>query len=83
MLTNRTFDAGCGSPAVIDMGAFEYQFDPVEDINYADITGDFDVNTENLLALLAACGDVNSNCLADLNADGAVNTFDLLELLAN
>ena len=45
-----------GNLAVIDLYAFEYQFHPVEDINYADITGDCDVNTEDLLELLANWG---------------------------
>jgi hypothetical protein len=51
-----------------------------------DIDCDGDVDTADLLALLAAWGDCPeppSMCPADLNGDGIVNTSDLLDLLAN
>jgi hypothetical protein len=47
-----------------------------------DIDGDGDVDTADLLALLAAwgpCGD----CPEDIDGNGTVNTADLLILLAN
>jgi len=74
-------DTGCGNPAVIDIGAFEFQGQPIN-INFADITGDCDVAVEDLIELFASWGDVELNCLADLNVDGVVNTVDLLALLA-
>jgi hypothetical protein len=51
-----------------------------------DVNGDGVVNTEDLLALLAAwgnCPDPPEDCPADFNGDGVVNTEDLLTLLAN
>ena len=47
-----------------------------------DINGDGIVNTEDLLALLAAWGPC-PECPEDINGDGTVNTSDLLILLAN
>jgi hypothetical protein len=47
-----------------------------------DIDGDGDVDTADLLALLAAWGPCEG-CPEDLNGDGLVNTSDLLTLLAN
>jgi hypothetical protein len=46
----------------------------------ADIDGDGDVDTEDLLALLAAWGQPGGP--ADINGDGTVDTADLLLLLA-
>ncbi|MDY7110415.1 MAG: M28 family peptidase [Planctomycetota bacterium] len=51
-----------------------------------DVNGDGVVNTEDLLALLAAwgsCPDPPEDCPADFNGDDVVNTEDLLTLLAN
>ena len=47
-----------------------------------DIDGDGDVDTADLLALLAAWGPC-PDCPEDINGDGVVNTTDLLTLLAN
>jgi hypothetical protein len=47
-----------------------------------DIDHDGDVDTQDLLALLAAWGPCEG-CPEDLNGDGIVNTEDLLTLLAN
>ena len=78
------FDPGCGIPVVVDMGAYEYQFDPVDQVTFADLTGDNAVNTLDLLSLFADWGEcANGCCLADLDLDGTVNTTDLLILFAN
>jgi hypothetical protein len=47
-----------------------------------DINGDGDVDTEDLLALLAAWGPCE-DCPEDINGDGVVDTEDLLILLGN
>jgi subtilisin family serine protease len=47
-----------------------------------DIDGDGDVDTADLLALLAAWGECEG-CPEDINGDGVVNTADLLILLGN
>ena len=77
------FDPGCGVPVVVDMGAYEYQFDPVEDVIFADLNADGAVGILDLLDVLAAWGDATNNCLADLDIDGDVGIFDLLALLAH
>ncbi len=78
------FDPGCGVPVVVDMGAYEYQFDPVEDVIFADLNGDGSVGVVDLLGLLISWGPCAKGCcLADLDLDGAVGVSDLLILLAN
>ncbi|MCH8210153.1 MAG: right-handed parallel beta-helix repeat-containing protein [Planctomycetes bacterium] len=78
------FDPGCGVPVVVDMGAYEYQFDPVEDVIFADLNGDGSVGVVDLLGLLGGWGPCAKGCcLADLDLDGAVGASDLLILLAN
>ena len=77
------FDPGCGVPVVVDMGAYEYQFDPVEDVIFADLNADGAVGILDLLGVLAAWGDATNNCLADLDIDGNVGILDLLRLLSN
>ncbi|MCH8164273.1 MAG: hypothetical protein IH889_01565 [Planctomycetes bacterium] len=77
------FDPGCGVPVVVDMGAYEYQFDPVEDVIFADLNGDGAVGILDLLGVLAAWGDATNNCLADLDIDGNVGILDLLTLLGS
>ena len=47
-----------------------------------DVDGDWDVDTADLLGLLAAWGP-NEGHPADFNGDGTVNTTDLLALLGN
>jgi predicted outer membrane repeat protein len=78
------FDPGCGVPVVVDMGAYEYQFDPVEDVIFADLTGDGSVGAADLLGLLVSWGPCAKGCcLADLDLDGTVGAADLLILLVN
>ena len=77
------FDPGCGVPVVVDMGAYEYQFNPVEEVIFADLNGDGVVGILDLLGVLAAWGDARNNCLADLDIDGDVDILDLLTLLAH
>ncbi len=77
------FDPGCGVPVVVDMGAYEYQFNPVEEVIFADLNADGAVGILDLLAVLAAWGDARNNCLGDLDIDGDVGILDLLTLLAN
>ncbi len=77
-------DPGCGVPVVVDMGAYEYQFDPVDEVVLGDSNGDGVVNVKDLLALLLGWGPCDEGCcIADLNIDGIVDTADLLLLLAN
>ena len=78
------FDPGCGVPVVVDMGAYEYQFDPADQVTFADLNGDNAVGVADLLELLASWGSCGKGCcLADLDIDGAVGLSDLLALLAN
>ena len=77
------FDPGCGVPVVVDMGAYEYQFAPVEEVIFADLNADGVVGILDLLGVLAAWGDAKNNCLADLDIDGDVGILDLLTLLSN
>jgi parallel beta-helix repeat protein len=78
------FDPGCGVPVVVDMGAYEYQFDPVDQVTFADLNGDNVVGATDLLGLLVSWGPCGKGCcLADLNIDGSVGASDLLALLVN
>ncbi len=77
------FDPGCGVPVVVDMGAYEYQFNPVEEVIFADLNADGAVDILDLLGVLAAWSDARNNCLGDLDIDGDVGIFDLLALLAH
>ncbi|MEE8154999.1 MAG: hypothetical protein V3T53_08630 [Phycisphaerales bacterium] len=73
-----------GVPVVVDMGAYEYQFDPVEDVIFADLNGDGSVGAADLLGLLISWGPCAKGCcLADLDLDCSVGAADLLILLAN
>jgi len=68
-----TQDTGVGYPCV-DMGAYEYQGPGCP----ADFDGDGDVDTADLLFLLAAWGTPDG----DVDGDGDTDTADLLALLA-
>ena len=76
------FDPGCGVPVVVDMGAYEYQFDPVDQVTFADLNGDGAVGVKDLLILLGNWGLCGKGCcLADLDMNGDVGVKDLLILL--
>ncbi len=76
---------GCGEPAVVDMGAFEFQEGgkPAE-IILGDVDGDGSVGTLDLVALLAGWGPCERGCcMSDLGMDGGTRIVDLLAMLAN
>ena len=78
------FDPGCGVPVVVDMGAYELQFDPVDEIFLGDLDGDGTVGIVDFLALLANWGPCEPGCcLADLDIDGTVGLTDFQLLLGN
>ncbi len=78
------FDPGCGVPVVVDMGAYEFQFDPVDEVFLGDLDGDGIVGIVDFLALLANWGPCEPGCcLADLDIDGNVGITDFLLLLGN
>ena len=78
------FDPGCGVPVVVDMGAYEYQFDPADQVTFADLNGDGSVGVKDLLGLLGSWGPCKKGCcLADLDLEGSVGVPDLLILLGS
>ena len=78
------FDPGCGTPAVVDMGACEHQFDPVDAVRFGDLDGNGAVNGGDLGLLLGSWGPCASTCcLADLDLDGTCNGVDLGLLLGS
>ena len=75
---------GCGEPAVVDMGPYEFQDGKAADIKLGDIDGDGTVNLVDMLILLASWGACEPGCcLADLDIDGDVGITDFLILLGN
>ena len=85
----RTDDSGCGAPAIVDMGAYEFPGIPIQPIR-GDITGDLLVDGADLVELLGSWGecpaeddDESACCAGDLNADGVVDGTDLILLLGN
>jgi hypothetical protein len=60
----------------------EWEWSELFGFTPGDIDGDGDVDTADLLLLLAAWGPC-PGCPEDINGDGVVNTVDLLLLLAN
>ncbi len=83
----RTDDTGCGAPAIVDMGAYEFPGIPIQPIR-GDITGDLLVDGADLIELLGSWGECPTEgddtcCAADLNANGLVDGGDLLILLGN
>ena len=75
---------GCGVPAVVDMGAYEFPDGNAVGIKLADIDGDGAVGMFDLVSLVISWGPTGGGCqLADLDLDGSVAVPDLLTLLAN
>lgn len=77
-------DTGCGNPAVVDVGAYEFQGLPLDNLALGDLNGDGFVNVTDLFALLSAW-DVCSTlcCPGDLDMSRAVDVGDLFILLSN
>ena len=60
-------------------GDASYAIDFIVSACAGDVTGDGSVNVLDLLALLSAWGDCDSDiCPEDVNGDGMVNVLDLL-----
>jgi len=77
-------DTGCGSPAVVDMGAHEADGTAAHPVIVGDLTGDGSIGFADLTALLAVWGPCPAGCCAaDLNVDGNVGFADLTTLLAS
>jgi hypothetical protein len=77
------FDPGCGTPCVVDMGAYEYQGQPCG-VTWGDIDGDGVVGVVDFLYILADWGGCEEPCcLSDLDLDGDVGVTDFLLVLAN
>jgi hypothetical protein len=77
------FDPGCGAPAVVDMGPFEHQSDPADQVIFADIDADGTVGVTDLILLIVSWGECDDCCLSDLDLDGVVDVADLVALLLN
>jgi serine protease len=73
----ETQDTGHGEPPLVDMGAYEYQATEPPECP-ADFDGDGDVDSADLLFLLAAWGTPDG----DVDGDGDTDATDLLALLA-
>jgi hypothetical protein len=77
-----TPDAGCGSPVVVDMGAYESP-GHADAIVLGDVDADGTVGVTDLLLLLAEWGPCPGACCpADLDPDGGVGVDDVLILVA-
>jgi hypothetical protein len=77
------FDPGCGTPCVVDMGAYEHQGQAF-DVIWGDIDGDGVVGVVDFLFILADWGGCEESCcLSDLDLDGDVGVTDFLLVLAN
>ena len=71
-----------GIPAIVDMGAYEYQGVPAE-VVFADFTGDGIVTIVDLMILNGCIGSEDPDCcLADLNVDGVVGMSDRMILIS-
>jgi len=76
-------DTGCGFPVVVDMGAYEYQGEPLP-VKLGDIDLNGVANVNDFLLLLADWGPYVESCfLADFDLDGEVGFADFLIMLAN
>ncbi len=69
-----------GDPAIVDMGAYEFQLS----ICLGDINGDRSVDVVDLLILLATWGPCppEGSCFGDLDESGEVDVLDMLILLS-
>ncbi|MHC4130089.1 MAG: right-handed parallel beta-helix repeat-containing protein [Planctomycetota bacterium] len=75
---------GCGIPAIVDMGAYEFPDGTAADIKLGDIDGDGMVGYIDFLLLLDAWGVCAAGCcLADFDLDGEVGVLDFLKLLSS
>jgi hypothetical protein len=75
---------GCGEPAIVDMGAYEFPNGTAVDIRPCDIDGDGLVGLIDFTMLLNAWGPcVEGCCLADFDLDGSVGILDFLLMLSN
>ncbi len=83
-IANGGARSGCGAPAIVDIGAYEFQGVPITiDLCIGDTDGNGAIDVFDLLELLSAWGlCVDDCCLADLVVDGVIDVFDLLDLLA-
>jgi hypothetical protein len=73
---------GCGVPAIVDMGAYEFPDGTALDIRLGDIDGDGVVGCIDFLLLMDAWGACPAGCcLADFDLDGVVGVLDFLKLL--
>ena len=75
-----TDDTGVGDPPIVDMGACEFQVDPCPADVAPNEGGDGVVDALDLLALLAAWGEIG-DAPADINHDGIVDILDLVIVL--
>jgi glucose/arabinose dehydrogenase len=75
-------ESNCDAGGYVWLGANSSCSDGGCDVNNcpADVNGDGDVNTTDLLNIIAAWGDC-SGCSADINGDGVVSTSDLLAVI--
>jgi len=79
----ETAETGCGIPAVVDIGAYEFR-GVAADVRLGDIDADGVVGIQDFLELLAAWGEFPEACsLADLDPDGEIDVGDFLVLVAN
>ena len=78
-----TTDVGCGIPVVVDMGAYEYQGDPVP-VKYGDIDGDGHVGIMEFLFVIGSWGPCQADCcMADFDLDGDVGLADFCTVIEN
>ncbi len=79
-----TEDTGCNPPAVVDMGAYEFQGVPAPISDLGDLDANGVVGIVDFLALLGNWGPCEPGCcLADIDLDGDVGISDFLILLGN
>jgi hypothetical protein len=78
------FHRGCGDPAIVDLGAYEFQLGEAVEVLAGDIYGDGVVNMIDLVAVTVEWGPCPPGCcMSDVDTDGIVGITDLLFVLAN